>query len=125
MTEPRLHLDADASVKALHKALIERGHDVTRTPTEWMPLDASDETQLLGATAQGRCLFTFNVRDFIVLAKRFPEHRGIILAAQKRWTLPQLIESLHRLLSVTQAADWEGQVRWLNDWRVAAPPQRR
>ena len=125
MTEPRLHLDADASVKALHKALIERGHDVTRTPTEWMLLDASDETQLLGATAQGRCLFTFNVRDFIVLAKRFPEHRGIILAAQKRWTLPQLIESLHRLLSVTQAADWEGQVRWLNDWRSAVPPQRR
>ncbi len=124
MTEPRLHLDADASVKALHKALIERGHDVTRTPTEWMLLDASDETQLLGATAQGRCLFTFNVRDFIVLAKRFPEHRGIILAAQKRWTLPQLIESLHRLLSVTQAADWEGQVRWLNDWRSTAPPQR-
>ena len=125
MAEPRLHLDADASVKALHKALIERGHDVTRTPTEWMPLDASDETQLLGATAQGRCLFTFNVRDFIVLAKRFPEHRGIILAAQKRWTLPQLIESLHRLLSMTQATDWEGQVRWLNDWRSAAPPQRR
>jgi hypothetical protein len=124
VTEPRLHLDADASVKALHKALIERGHDVTRTPTEWMPLDASDETQLLGATAQGRCLFTFNVRDFIVLAKRFPEHRGIILAAQRRWTLPQLIESLHRLLSVTQAADWKGQVRWLNDWPVAAPPQR-
>ena len=49
-----LHLDADTSSKALHNALIERGHDVTRTPTEWMPLDASDEQQLLGATAQGR-----------------------------------------------------------------------
>ena len=117
MPEPRLHLDADASLKALHRALVGRGHDVTRTPTVWMPRDASDEAQLLGATAQGRCVFTFNVRDFIVLAKRFPEHRGIILAAQRSWTLPQLIESLSRLLSTTQASDWEGRVRWLNDWR--------
>ena len=56
MPKPRLHLDADASIKALYRALMERGHDVTRTPTDWMPLDASDESQLLGATAQGRCL---------------------------------------------------------------------
>jgi hypothetical protein len=31
--------------------LVEQGHDVTRTPTDWMPRDASDEQQLLGATA--------------------------------------------------------------------------
>jgi len=41
MPEPQLHLDADASSKALHAALVaalvERGHDVTRTPTDWMP----------------------------------------------------------------------------------------
>ena len=120
MPEPRLHLDADASIKTLYRALMERGHDVTRTPTDWMPLDASDESQLLGATAQGRCLFTFNARDFMVLAKRYPEHRGIVLAAQKRWRLPELIESLDRMLSMTQASDWEGQVRWLNDWRKGA-----
>ncbi len=46
MSKPRLHLDADVSIKALQKALLERGHDVTRTPNEWMPLDADDETQL-------------------------------------------------------------------------------
>jgi hypothetical protein len=61
------HLDVDASSKALHTALLERGHDVTRTPAEWMPIDASDEGQLLGATAQGRAIFTYNIRDFIVL----------------------------------------------------------
>ena len=58
-----LHLDADTSSKALYNALLERGHDVTRTPTEWMPLDATDEQQLLGATAQGRAIFTYNIRD--------------------------------------------------------------
>lgn len=82
-----LHLDADTSSKALHSALLARGHDVTRIPTEWMPLDASDEQQLLGATTQGRAIFTYNIRDFIVLRKRYPRHGGIILAFQKSMKL--------------------------------------
>jgi hypothetical protein len=119
MPRPRLHLDADASIKALQNALLARGHDVTRTPNEWMALDASDETQLLGATAQGRCIFTFNIRDFMALAKRHPEHRGILLAAQSSWSLSALIDALDRVLSETQAEDWIGQVRWLNQFRAA------
>jgi hypothetical protein len=118
MAKPKLHLDADTSIKTLQKALIDRGHDVTRTPTEWVPLDASDEVQLLGATAHGRCIFTFNIRDFIVLAQRYPRHRGVVLAAQKSWTLPELITALDRMLANTQASDWDGQVRWLNEWRT-------
>lgn len=118
MPEPRLYLDADTSVKALQQALAARGHDVTRTPTEWMPQDASDETQLLGVTAQGRCIFTFNARDFLVLAQRYSQHGGIILAAQKSWTLSGLIAALDHLLSETEAGDWVGQVRWLNQWRT-------
>ena len=117
MPEPRLHLDADASSKALHATLLERGHDVTRTPEEWMPLDASDEMQLLGATTQGRAIFTFNIRDFVALAARYPRHGGIIQAAQTSWTLSELIAALDRALSETNAEDWPGQVRWLNDWR--------
>jgi hypothetical protein len=117
MPKPRLHLDADASIKALQTALIDRGHDVTRTPNEWMAIDADDETQLLQATAQGRCIFTFNVRDFVVLAQRYPRHGGIILAAQSSWTLSGLIAALDRLLSETQAEDWVSQVHWLNEWR--------
>jgi hypothetical protein len=117
MSRPRLHLDADASIKALQAALVARGHDVTRTPNEWITRDASDEAQLLQATAQGRCISTFNVRDFVALARRYPQHGGIILAAQSSWTLSSLIAALDRLISETQAEDWVGQVRWLNDWR--------
>lgn len=117
MSSPRLHLDADTSIKALHTALVNRGHDVSRTPTDWMPLNASDEAQLLGATAQERCIFTFNIRDFLVLAQRYPNHNGVVLAAQTRWTLSGLIAVLDRMLSETQAADWLGQVRWLNQWQ--------
>jgi hypothetical protein len=117
MSRPRLHLDADASIKALQATLVARGHEVTRTPNEWVTRDARDEAQLLQATAQGRCIFTFNVRDFVALARRYPQHGGIILAAQSSWTLSGLIAALDRLLSETQAEDWVGQVRWLNEWR--------
>jgi len=120
MPEPRLHLDADTSIRSLHRALLERGHDVTRTPTDWMPLDATDETQLLGATAQERCIFTFNIRDFAVLTKRYPHHHGIVLAAHRSFGLAELIEALDHLLAETAAADWPGQVRWLNQWRRQA-----
>ena len=117
MPKPRLHLDADTSSGPLHRALLARGHDVTRTPTDWMPFDATDEAQLLGATAQGRCIFTFNVRDFVGLAQRYPQHGGIVLAAQRSFTLSELIAALDRLLAETDATDWPGQVRWLNQWR--------
>ena len=79
MSKLLLHLDADTSIKALHQALVSRGHDVTRTPTDWMPLDASDEVQLLGATAQGRCIFTFIATASAVRtpsAEHTPSHRG-------------------------------------------------
>ena len=117
MVEPRLHLDADVSYRTLQKVLRERGHDVTRTPCEWMPLDATDEQQLLQATARGRCILTFNVGDFMQLARQYPEHGGIILAHQQAWTLPGLIVAVDNMLSQTDASDWPGQVRWLNEWK--------
>ena len=118
MTRPRLHLDADTSIRSLQQALLVRGHDVTRTPVSWMPLDAGDEDQLLGATAQGRCIFTFNARDFLALARRHPRHGGIILAAQSSWSLTGLIGALDRLLTETDVDAWPGQMRWLNQWRA-------
>jgi hypothetical protein len=118
MPEPQLHLDADTSIRPLHRALMERGHDVTRTPNDWIAQDASDEAQLLAATAQGRVIFTFNVRDFSGLALRHPRHGGILLAAQRPWTLTALIAALDRVLCLTDAAEWSGQVRWLARWRT-------
>lgn len=117
ISRPLLHLDANTSITALHIALICRGHHVSRTATDIISRSATDEAQLLGAMAQGRCIFTFNIRDFLALAERYPKHGGIILANQSSWTLPDLIAALDRLLSETQPSDWVGQVRWLNEWR--------
>ena len=113
MAKLRLHLDANTSKISLYRALLKRGHDVTRTPNEWMPLDARDDEQLLGATGQGRAIFTFNVRDFIPLAKRYPAYAGIILSPQR--PMPELLKALDRLFSETDRDDWPGQVRWLRN----------
>jgi hypothetical protein len=117
MPKIRLHLDADTSSKALHQALIDRGHDVTRTPSDWIQKDASDEIQLLSATAQGRCIFTFNIRDFTPLSRAHPQHRGILVAAQKSWSLSALVAALDRFLSESDATEVEGHLLWLNSWR--------
>ncbi len=117
MPEPRLHLDADTSIRALHQALLRRGHDVTRTPNEWIAEDATDEAQLLGATVRGRCIFTHNIRHFMPLSHVYPEHGGIVLVPQDNMSLSELIAALDRMLTETDADDWPGQVRWLNEWR--------
>ena len=96
--------------------LREHGHDVTRSPNEWMPADASDKEQHLGATARGRIILTFNIRDFLYLAKNYPRHAGILLAVQSRWSLADLTDSIERVLSETVEVNWRGRVRWLNDF---------
>lgn len=117
MPRVRLHLDADTSRKSVHRALLERGHDVTRTPSDWIAFDADDERQLLAAISQNRCLFTFNIADFTVLARAHPHHRGILFAAQKSWSVAELIHALDRFLSEEDASDVEGRIHWLNRWR--------
>ena len=101
----------------MHQALIERGHDVTRTPSAWISRDADDETQLLAATAQGRCLFTFNIRDFMLLVRVHPHHQGVLLAAQQSWTLSALVSALDRFLREANVDEVAGQILWLNSWR--------
>ena len=64
---------------------------------------------------QGRCIF--NIRDFTMLAGQYPQHAGVILAAQTRWTVADLCSALDRVLSETEGDEWIGRVRWLNQWR--------
>ena len=117
MTKLKLHLDADASRKGLMEALRERGHDVTRTPTNDLPEDTSDEYQLLWAAAQGRAVFSHNLSDFMRLAQKYPNHSGIVLASQNSYLLSQLIILLDRMLTGTSAEELTGRVCWLSDWK--------
>jgi hypothetical protein len=116
MTGPKLHLDMDASRRDLFKALVDKGLDVTRTPNLEVNEDASDEYQLLWATSHQRVLFTFNIKDFMNLAKKHPFHSGILLANQKNISVSQLIFALSRVMTETTSESWVGQVRWIQDW---------
>ena len=116
MSRPKLHLDADASQKALHQALIKSGHDVTQTPHSRLPFEAEDDFQLLWATAQGRIIFTYNIRDFINMSDRYPNHAGILLCHRSSFNISDLIRLTDRVLTKTSAEEWTGQMRWLSDW---------
>lgn len=118
MTRPKLHLDMDASRRDVYQALIKKGHDVTRTPNVDVAQDVSDEYQLLWATSHRRILFSFNVKDYMHLARLHPYHSGILLANQKSTRPGSLILALDHILNQTEAEDWIGQVRWINEWQL-------
>jgi hypothetical protein len=114
MTKPKLHLDEDASWDALYQGLKSDGHDVTRTPNEWINKKAKDEEQLQKAGAQGRSIFSYNAVDFIRIAQKTPSHKGIIVS--KRKSLSIILKALKRFFAESSAEEMEDQVRWLSDW---------
>jgi hypothetical protein len=116
MAKPKLHLDMDSSRRDLYKALLDKGLDVTRTPNKEIQEDTSDEYQLLWTTSHQRILFTFNIKNFVNLAKKHPFHGGVILANQQSIHVSQLIFALSRMMTETTAESWVGQVRWIQDW---------
>jgi len=116
MTNPKLHLDMDSSRRGLYKALLDFGFDVTRTPNKDVHEDASDELQLLWAISHQRILFTFNIKDFVTLAKNYPYHAGILLAHQNTVSIDQLINAIRKMMQKTTEEDWAGQIRWISDW---------
>ena len=109
----RLFLDEDVHAP-LAAALRKRGYDTVNV-LESKRLGLSDESQLVFATENNRCLVTFNVSDFVRLHNRWiddgREHAGIVVSKQ----LP-VGESLRRLLVLLQKENGDsmrGQVRFL------------
>jgi len=76
-----LFLDEDVHSGLAH-ALRKRGYDAIHAK-ELDRKGRSDSDQLLFATQQERCLFTFNVKDFVILhnqhAKSQREHWGYFI----------------------------------------------
>jgi predicted nuclease of predicted toxin-antitoxin system len=79
-----LFLDEDVHSGLAH-ALRKRGYDAIHAQ-ELDRKGRSDSDQLLFSIQQKRCLFTFNVKDFVILhnqhAKSRQEHWGIIVSKQ-------------------------------------------
>ena len=82
--KPRLFLDEDLHF-GLAQALRKRGHDVVHAQ-EMERKGRSDREQLAYAAEQGRCLLSFNVKDFVILHNEYAvsqrNHWGIIVSKQ-------------------------------------------
>ena len=77
-----MFLDEDIHF-ALAIALRKRGYDVIHAQ-ELQRKGKSDDEQLSHATKEKRCLFSFNVKDFVLLHNKYAqnrwEHYGVILS---------------------------------------------
>jgi predicted nuclease of predicted toxin-antitoxin system len=112
----RLYLDEDVHPD-LAEALRQKGFDC-QNAAEAGNLGTSDEEQLEHAAAQGRCLFSFNVADFAVLAKEWSaggrHHAGILVTAQvSRKGLGELLNRILAFLNTTAADEMLDVFRYL------------
>lgn len=110
MTKVKLLLDEDVHFN-LASALRKRGYDAIHVQ-ELDRKGLSDREQLKYAVEQQGCLFSFNVRDFVLLHNDYvaleQEHFGIIVARH----LP-VGEALRRLLALLQTNSAESMKNML------------
>ena len=101
----RLFMDEDVHLGLAH-ALRKRGYDVVHAQ-ELDRKGRSDSEQLLFAIQQERCLFSFNIKDFVILHNQYvqnqKEHCGIIVSKQLpfRETMSRLLRLLQRFSKET------------------------
>jgi hypothetical protein len=109
----QLLIDEDVHSGLAH-ALRKRGYDVIHAQ-ELDRKGRSDSDQLGFAIEQGRCLFTFNVKDFVILhkerAKSGQAHWGIIVS--KQLPIRETMSRLLRLLRLTDKATMKNRLEFL------------
>ena len=114
-----LYLDEDSHSNSLVQALRYRGLDMA-TAREAQMLGSTDLEQLDWATAHGRVLYSFNIRDFFRLHSDFLEqgnsHAGMILAQQQSYSIGEQMRRLLKLVAVRSAEEMIDQVEFLSGW---------
>lgn len=119
MAEPiKLYLDEDTISRSLIRGLRVRGVDLL-TAKEAGQIGASDEEQLKFATSQGRAIFTFNTRDFVILHTKYlinqQSHTGVIVSDQVYVGL--IVRRLLKLLDAKSANEMHSWLEYLSNWR--------
>jgi len=113
MDKIRVYLDEDVH-KKVATALRLRGYDVI-SAHEIKKWGISDREQLEFAISQKRAIFTFNVRDYIILHRQYLKHNkkhyGIIISRQL--TLTETINRLAFLLLRYESEILVNQLVWL------------
>jgi hypothetical protein len=106
----RFHLDESVD-PAVAEGLRRRGADVS-TSHDARLLQASDESQLAFAIAQGRTLVTHD-EDFLALARRGIEHSGIAYCHPEARTIGQIIADLLLIRDCLTAEEMRNHIEFL------------
>jgi hypothetical protein len=115
----RLYVDEDAMDEDLIYALRAHGVDIITALQAGM-IERDDKEHLDYATAQGRVLYSFNVRDYYRLHMEYlsqgKSHAGIILARQQRYSIGDQMRRLLRLIATKSAEEMKNHVEFLSAW---------
>lgn len=115
----KLYLDEDAQAESLIKSLRRHNIDILTTDEAEMK-GSSDLEQLEFATSQNRTIYTFNVRDFMILHQEFlsnnQTHSGIILGEQRRFGIGEQLRFLLKLIAEISAEEIENNFEFLSNW---------
>jgi len=115
----RLYLEEDSMRRSLVRALRARGIDVITAFDAGM-IEREDREHLEYATAQGRVLYTCNVRDFSRLHRAYLDggksHSGMILARQERHPVAEQMRRLLKLTASMSAEEMKNRVEFLSAW---------
>jgi predicted nuclease of predicted toxin-antitoxin system len=115
----KIYIDEDAMDSDLVAALRSRGVTAIAALDAGL-VEKSDDEQLAFAAEHGCVLYTFNVSDFYrlhtVSAGAGPEHAGMILAPQQRFSVGEQLRRILRLRAGTTAVRMRNQVEFLGNW---------
>ena len=114
-----LYIDEDVTYQ-LAVLLRQRGF-AAQSAVEAGMLQQSDETQLSYAAANNMVLFSFNVRDYVILAQKWAAenrtHKGILLSNQfARRQLGELLRQVLKFLNTVSANEMVNAVRYLSEF---------
>lgn len=115
----RLYLDEDATLRALIRALVARGVDVTNAVDTGRG-GLSDAEQLQHAASDGRVLYSFNVGDYYRLHTEWVQsgrsHSGLILVPQQRYSIGEQMRRILRINHHLESEDFRSRVEFLARW---------
>jgi len=83
-------------------------------------IEREDRAHLMFAAAQGRVLYTFNIRDFYALHNQFvtggESHAGLILVRQQQFSIGEQARRLFKLIATRSAEEMESRAEFLRAW---------
>ena len=83
-------------------------------------IEREDREHLTFASARGRALYSFNVRDFNKLHTTFLAegitHAGIILASQSHYTTGEQLRRIFKLIHEVPAEEMIDRLEFLSTW---------